>query len=122
MFDGIYGGSLNIFPFGPDSVDLNSYITGNTITNSGVARPVQILPTNFTHNIIGTDFNEAFDGETAAGSYGVTGAFSFDGRGGDDKAWGGEQGDSFAGGTGTDQLVGNGGDDTLDRRRRTTTP
>ena len=61
-------GSLNIFPFGPDSVDLNSYIIGNTITNSGVARPVQILPTNLTHNIIGTDFNEAFDGETAAGT------------------------------------------------------
>jgi hypothetical protein len=113
LFDGLYAGSLNIFPFGPDSVDLNSYIIGNTITDSGIARPVQILPTNSTHNIIGTDFNEAFDGETAAGSYGVTGAFSFDGRGGDDKAWGGEQGDSLAGGSGTDELNGNGGDDTL---------
>ena len=113
-FDEIYFGSLNIFPFGPDSVDLNSYITGNTITNSGVARPVQIMPTNLTHNIIGTDFNEAFDGETAAGSYGVTGAFSFDGRGGDDRAWGGEEGDTFLGGTGADQLFGNGGNDNLD--------
>ncbi len=113
VFDGLYAGSLNLFPFGPDSVDLNDYIIGNTITDSGAARPVQILPTNLTHNIIGTDFNEAFDGETAAGSYGVTGAFSFDGRGGDDKAWGGEEGDSLAGGSGTDELNGNGGDDTL---------
>jgi len=113
VFDGIYYGSLNIFPFGPDSVDLNSYITGNTITNSGVPRPVQILPTNLTHNIVGTDHAESFDGETAAGSYGVTGAFSFDGRGGDDKAWGGEEGDTLAGGTGIDELFGNGGNDNL---------
>ena len=35
----------------PTAVDLNSYITGNTITNSGIARPVQIMPTNLTHNI-----------------------------------------------------------------------
>ncbi|HET9640380.1 MAG TPA: M10 family metallopeptidase C-terminal domain-containing protein [Allosphingosinicella sp.] len=113
VFDGIYAGSLNIYPFGPDTVDLQTYITGNIITNSGVARPVQILPTNLTHNILGTDFNEAFDGETAAGSYGVTGAFSFDGRGGDDKAWGGEEGDTFSGGTGIDELFGNGGNDNL---------
>ncbi|HYD37062.1 MAG TPA: hypothetical protein VEA60_05580, partial [Allosphingosinicella sp.] len=113
VFDGIYAGSLNLFPFGPDSVDLNSYIIDNTITDSGAARPVQILPTNSTHNFIGTDFNEAFDGETAAGSYGVGGAFSFDGRGGDDKAWGGGEGDTFAGGSGSDELNGNGGDDSL---------
>jgi serralysin len=112
-FDGIYGGTLNITPFGPDTVDLQSFITGNTITSSGPARPVQILPTNFTHNILGTDFNEAFDGETAAGSYGVTGAFSFDGRGGDDKAWGAGGNDSFTGGTGDDELNGNAGGDTL---------
>jgi Ca2+-binding RTX toxin-like protein len=112
-FDGLYSGSLFLTPFGPDSVDLNSYVTGNTITNSGIARPVQIQPTNLTHNIIGTDFAEAFDGETAAGSYGVTGAFSYDGRGGNDHAWGGEQGDTLTGGTGDDELYGNGGDDIL---------
>ncbi len=112
VFDGLYAGSLNLFPFGPDSVDLNSYVTGNTITNSGPARPVQILPTNLTHAIVGTAFNEAFDGETAALN-GVTGAFSFDGRGGDDRAWGGEEGDTLAGGTGNDQLFGNGGNDSL---------
>ncbi|HYD36151.1 MAG TPA: M10 family metallopeptidase C-terminal domain-containing protein, partial [Allosphingosinicella sp.] len=104
VFDGLYAGSLNIFPFGPDSVDLNSYITGNTYSNSGAARPVQILPTNLTHDFIGTDASEAFDGETAAGSYGVLGAFSYDGRGGNDHAWGGEQGDSLIGGSGDDQL------------------
>ncbi|HEY0130408.1 MAG TPA: hypothetical protein VGB57_03310, partial [Allosphingosinicella sp.] len=113
VFDGIYAGSLNLYPFGPDSVDLNSYVIGNTITNSGPARPVQILPTNLTHNIVGTDFNEAFDGETAAARDGVTGAFSFDGRGGDDRAWGGEEGDTLSGGTGNDQLFGNGGADSL---------
>jgi Ca2+-binding RTX toxin-like protein len=112
VFDGLYAGSLNLYPFGPDSVDLNSYVTANTITNSGVARPVQILPTSLTHNIIGTNFNEAFDGETAALD-GVTGAFSFDGRGGDDHAWGGEEGDTLSGGTGNDQLYGNGGNDNL---------
>jgi Ca2+-binding RTX toxin-like protein len=112
-FDGIYAGTLNIFPYGPDTVDLNAYITGNTITNSGVPRPVQILPTNFTHNITGTDFAEAFDGETAAASYGVLGAFTYDGRGGDDHAWGGAQGDTLSGGAGNDELYGNGGADTL---------
>src|SRR6185295_15192914 len=55
-FDGIDGGSLFLFPFGPDTVDLDSYVTGNTITDSGVDRPVQIIPTNLTHNVIGTDF------------------------------------------------------------------
>jgi len=114
IFDGIYAGSLNLVPFGPtDTVDLQSYITGNTITNSGIDRPVQIYPTNSTHNILGTDFNEAFDGETAAGSYGVTGAFSFDGRGGDDKAWGAGGNDTLSGGSGTDELYGNGGNDSL---------
>ncbi|MFL6843435.1 MAG: M10 family metallopeptidase C-terminal domain-containing protein [Allosphingosinicella sp.] len=112
-FDGIYAGTLNIVPFGPDTVDLNSYITGNTITNSGIDRPVQIQPSNLTHNITGTDFNEAFSGDIAAGSYGVTGAFSFDGRGGDDKAWGAGEGDTLAGGSGNDMLFGNGGNDTL---------
>ncbi|MGZ9062039.1 MAG: hypothetical protein ACXW2K_09015, partial [Allosphingosinicella sp.] len=108
-FDGIYSGTLNLFPFGPDSVDLNSYITGNTITNTPVARPVQIYPTSLTHHIIGTDFNEAFNGDTS----GAPGAFVFDGRGGDDHAWGGEEGDTLSGGTGNDQLFGNGGADTL---------
>jgi serralysin len=111
-FDGIYGGSLNLFPFGPDTVDLQSYITGNTITNSGAARPVQIYPTNDTHNILGTDFNEAFNGDYSAG-YGVTGAFSFDGRGGDDHIFGASQGDTFAGGSGNDEIYGNDGDDHL---------
>jgi Ca2+-binding RTX toxin-like protein len=107
-FDGIYAGSLNIFPFGPDTVDLQSYITGNTITNSGAARPVQIQPTSLTHHILGTDFNEAFSGDN-----GVTGPLSYDGRGGDDRAWGSEEGDTLSGGTGNDQLFGNGGGDTL---------
>ncbi|HEU0099131.1 MAG TPA: pre-peptidase C-terminal domain-containing protein [Allosphingosinicella sp.] len=107
-FDGLYSGSLTLFPYGPDTVDLQSYVTGNTITNTPVARPVQIYPTDLTHNILGTNFNEAFIGD-----YGVSGPLSFDGRGGDDKAWGSEQGDILAGGTGSDELFGNGGDDSL---------
>src|SRR6185295_1036189 len=110
-FDALDGGSLFLFPSGPDTIDLDSYITGNTITNSGADRPVQILPTNLTHNVIGTDFNEAFDGETAALN-GVTGAFSYDGQGGDDRAWGGGEGDTFTGGAGNELLFGNGGSDT----------
>ncbi|HEY5710743.1 MAG TPA: Calx-beta domain-containing protein, partial [Allosphingosinicella sp.] len=112
VFDGIYGGSLNLFPNGPDTVDLNEYVLGNTITNSGAERPVQILPTNGTHNVLGTDYNEAFDGETAAAN-GVTGAFSFNGRGGDDHMWGGQASDSFIGGTGEDEFTGEGGNDNL---------
>ncbi|HEX8308279.1 MAG TPA: M10 family metallopeptidase C-terminal domain-containing protein [Allosphingosinicella sp.] len=107
-FDGLYSGSLTLFPFGPDTVDLMTYVTGNTITNTPVARPVQIYPTDLTHNILGTNFNEAFIGDN-----GVVGPLSFDGRGGDDKAWGGEQGDTLAGGTGVDELFGNGGNDNL---------
>jgi Ca2+-binding RTX toxin-like protein len=113
LFDGLYGGSLNLFPTGPDTVDLNSYISGNTITHSGADRPVQIVPTNGTHNVLGTDYNEAFSGDIAA-AYGVTGAFSFDGRGGDDHAWGANGADILSGGSGDDELHGNGGDDVLD--------
>jgi Ca2+-binding RTX toxin-like protein len=108
VFDGLYDSSLTLFPFGPDTVDLQTYVTGNTISNTPVARPVQIYPTDLTHNILGTNFNEAFIGD-----YGVTGPLSYDGRGGDDRAWGGEQGDTLSGGTGNDQLFGNGGADTL---------
>jgi Ca2+-binding RTX toxin-like protein len=108
-FDGIYAGSLNLFPFGPDSVDLNSYISGNTISHSGAARPVQIYPTDYTHNFIGTDFAESFNGDTS----GAGGSFSYDGRGGNDKAWGGEQADTLMGGAGDDELHGNGGNDAL---------
>ena len=108
-FDGIYAGSLNLFPFGPDSVDLNSYVSGNTITHSGAARPVQIYPTDYTHSFIGTDFAESFNGDTS----GAGGGFSYDGRGGNDKAYGGEQADTLMGGAGDDELHGNGGNDSL---------
>jgi Ca2+-binding RTX toxin-like protein len=108
VFDGLYDASLNLSPLGPDSVDLNSYVTANTITNSGIARPVQIQPTSLTHNIIGTNFAESF-----IGNNGVTGPLSFDGRGGNDHISGGEEGDTLTGGTGNDQLFGNGGNDTL---------
>ena len=114
VFDGIYAGTLNLFPFGPtDTVDLQSYVIGNTITNSGIDRPVQIYPTDSTHNILGTDYNEAFNGDIAADTYGVTGAFSFDGRGGDDHIYGAGEGDTLSGGSGTDELYGKGGNDSL---------
>ena len=101
---------LNLFPFGPDDIDLNDYVIGNVFTNNAAARPIQIYPTNLSHNFIGTGENEAFNGDSS----GASGAFSFDGAGGDDRAWGGGDGDSFSGGNGSDQLFGLGGDDTLD--------
>src|SRR4030095_6058213 len=109
-FDGLWAGVLNLFPFGPDDVDLNDYVIGNTFTNNVAVRPIQIYPTNDSHNFVGTDTNEAFNGDSS----GASGAFSFNGAGGDDKAWGGGSGDSSPGGNGSDQLCGLGGDDTLD--------
>ncbi|MDB5693152.1 MAG: hypothetical protein JWO81_2215, partial [Alphaproteobacteria bacterium] len=108
-FDGIYSGSLTLFPFGPASVDLNSYVTGNTITNSGADRPVQIYPTDSSPNMIGTDYNEAFNGDLS----GATGPYNFDGRGGDDHIFGAGLADTLTGGSGNDEIHGNGGDDIL---------
>ena len=109
VFDGIWAGVLNVGPLGPTNVDLNDFITGNVFTNNLGERPIQIFASNATPNIIGTDENEAFSGDNSA----ITVAVSYDGRGGDDRAWGSAQGDTLLGGTGEDQLFGNGGNDTL---------
>ena len=109
-FDGLWAGVLNLFPFGPDNIDLNDYVIDNIFTDNAAVRPIQIYPTNSSHNFIGTNENEAFNGDTS----GASGAFSFDGAGGDDRAWGGSDGNSFWGSGGTDQLFGLDGDDTLD--------
>ena len=109
-FDGLYSGSLNLFPFGPDPVDLETYVTGNTITNSGAARPVQIYPTADSTYILGTDHDESFRGDA-----GVTGvSLGYEGRGGNDHAFGGTEADYLSGDEGQDQLFGADGDDTLD--------
>ena len=114
IFDGIYAGSLNIFPFGPDSVDLNSYITGNTITNSGDRAPGPDPPDQphpqYSSAPISTKRSTARRPRASTASPARS---AIDGRGGDDHAWGGEQGDTLTGGTGNDQLFGNGGDDIL---------
>jgi Ca2+-binding RTX toxin-like protein len=107
-FDGLYSGVLNLFPNGPDSIDLDTYVIANTFTNNALARPIQIYPTDLSHNFIGTDHNEAFNGD-----WGVTGPLSFDGQGGDDRAFGSAQGDNLRGGAGDDQINGNAGNDTL---------
>ena len=107
-FDGLYSGVLNLFPNGPDSIDLDTYVIGNTFTNNALARPIQIYPTDLSHNFIGTDHNEAFNGD-----WGVTGPLSFDGQGGDDRAYGSAQGDNLRGGAGDDQINGNAGNDIL---------
>ena len=109
MFDGLYAGVLNLLPQSPDNVDLNDFVTGNIFTNNAAERPIQIYPSAGTHNVIGTNENEAF-----VGDWGLAGPLSFEGNGGDDRAWGSAQADSFDGGSGTDQLFGNGGDDTLE--------
>jgi Ca2+-binding RTX toxin-like protein len=70
------------------------------------------MPTNGTHNILGTDFNEAFDGETARAATAspersastAAAATTRPGAGGND---------TLSGGSGTDELFGNGGNDTL---------
>jgi Ca2+-binding RTX toxin-like protein len=113
-FDGLRSASIALSPLAPDTVDVNTYVTGNTITNSGVPRPVLIIPTGSSHNFLGTDFSETFAGDTGQATHSAAGdAFSFDGRGGDDLARGGDQGDNFAGGDGADELLGNAGDDML---------
>jgi serralysin len=109
IFDGLYSGVLNLFPSGPNDIDLNDYVSGNTFTDNAAVRPIQIYPTNDSHNFIGTDENESFNADIS----GASGAFSFDGRGGNDHAFGAGQGDTLSGGSGTDELNGNGGDDTL---------
>ncbi len=107
-FDGLYSGSLNLFPFGPDPVDLNTYVIGNSFTDT-VDRPIQIFPTADSTHFIGTNHNEAFRGD--AGVAGVS--LGYEGNGGDDRAFGGTEADDFSGGAGLDQLFGAGGDDTL---------
>ena len=43
IFDGIYSGVLNLFPFGPNPVDLDTYVIGNTLTNNAAARPARSI-------------------------------------------------------------------------------
>ena len=84
---------------------------GNTFTNNAAARPVQIYPTPLSTDILGTDYNESFNGDIA----GLTSAaaLSFEGRGGDDHIFGFDAGDTLSGDYGQDQIYGQGGDDTL---------
>jgi Ca2+-binding RTX toxin-like protein len=106
-FDDLPGGAIFPLPFGGASVDLDTFIGTNTFVD-GIARPIQIYPQQVTPSIIGTDYNEAFIGD-----YGAAGPWTFDGQGGDDRAWGSANGDTFNGGAGNDQLFGNDGDDVL---------
>jgi serralysin len=118
-FDNMYYSSIVITPFGPDTVDLATFITGNDYPGTLAERVIFVYPTNDTHNVLGTEANEGFDAETAqlatgSGGYGYTSAStSFNGRGGNDYAWGGELADTFIGGSGSDQLFGKGGNDDL---------
>src|SRR4029453_10460772 len=45
-FDGLWAGVLNLFPFGPDDVDLNDYVIGKHFTKKSAPGPAQI----FSHN------------------------------------------------------------------------
>ena len=108
-FDGIDGGSIYVLAASPATIDLDDFIIGNTITDSGAERPVQIYPNGIVVDVTGTDFNEAFNGDSVANP----GPFTYRGEGGDDRAFGGALGDHFFGGDGSDRLFGAGGDDTL---------
>ncbi len=110
-FDGIYAGSINLFPFGPNPVDINTYVFGNIISDVVVDRPVQIYPTMSSTDITGTDYNEAFNGDTAGLVSGT--ALAFDGKGGDDLIYGFDAGDTLKGGTGSDQIFGQAGNDVM---------
>jgi Ca2+-binding RTX toxin-like protein len=111
IFDGLYSGVLNLFPFGPNPVDLDSYVIGNTLTGNAAPRPVQIYPTAASTNIVGTDYNEAFNGDIAGLASGT--ALTFDGQGGDDHIYGFDAGDTLLGGDGNDRIFAQGGNDNL---------
>lgn len=108
-FDGLYGGVINLFPYGPETVDINSYVMGNIFTDNLATRPIQIYPTPETHNFIGTDVNETFHGY-----YAGTTPVSFDGRGGNDNVYGSDADDNLKGGEGNDVVVGGPGNDMID--------
>jgi Ca2+-binding RTX toxin-like protein len=109
-FDGLYAGVINVFPFGPDPVDLNTYIFDNIFTDNAAERVIQIYPTVDSLNFTGTDESESFNADIS----GVTGEeFSYIGNGGNDRAYGGALNDTFTGDAGSDRLYGNGGDDSL---------
>ena len=109
-FDGIDGGSIYALPQGPgDTLDLLDILIGNIISNSGAARPIQVYPSTFTPNVLGTDENEAFVGDWG-GLGGVD--LSFDGRGGADHIYGDSGNDTFTGGADNDLLAGGAGIDT----------
>lgn len=112
VFDGLYAGVLNLFPFGPNPADLNTYVSGNTFTNNVAVRPIQVYATPSSTTIYGTDENEAFNGDIS----GVpsTTALSFDGRGGVDHIYGWDGNDTFWGGAGDDVIESGLGRDYLD--------
>ncbi|HVQ07468.1 MAG TPA: M10 family metallopeptidase C-terminal domain-containing protein [Allosphingosinicella sp.] len=110
-FDGLYSGVLNLFPFGPNPVDLDDYVIGNTLTNNAAARPVQVYPTSLSTDITGTDYNEAFNGDIAGLASGT--ALRFDGQGGDDHIYGFDAGDTLLGGEGNDEIYAQAGNDNL---------
>jgi Ca2+-binding RTX toxin-like protein len=110
-FDGLYSGVLNLFPFGPNPVDLDSYVIGNTLTGNAAPRPVQVYPTVDSTNIVGTDYNEAFNGDIAGLASGTV--LTFDGQGGDDHIYGFDAGDTLLGGDGNDRIFAQGGNDNL---------
>jgi Ca2+-binding RTX toxin-like protein len=110
-FDGLYSGVLNLYPFGPNPVDLDTYVIGNTLTGNAAPRPVQIYPTPLSTNIVGTDYNEAFNGDIAGLASGTV--LTFDGQGGDDHIYGFDAGDTLLGGDGNDRIFAQGGNDNL---------
>jgi Ca2+-binding RTX toxin-like protein len=110
-FAGLYSGVLNLYPFGPNPVDIDTYVIGNTLTGNAAPRPVQIYPTPLSTNIVGTDYNEAFNGDIAGLASGT--ALTFDGQGGDDHIYGFDAGDTLLGGDGNDRIFAHGGNDIL---------
>jgi len=112
-FDGIDGAAIFVNPHGPDSVDLRTIILNTIISGSGVERPVQVLASAETPNMIGTDFNEAFYDPNFGGPNEILASLGFDGQGGNDHIFGNSFADDLRGGAGFDRLFGGAGDDRL---------
>ncbi|KQM36423.1 calcium-binding protein [Sphingomonas sp. Leaf10] len=108
-FDGLYAGVLNLFPFGPQTVDLTDYVFGNVLTNNTAERPIQVYPTAQSTSFLGTNENEAFNGDYAGAT-----PVSFDGRGGNDHIYGGAGADTLKGGAGDDVIYSGLGADVID--------
>ncbi len=107
-FDALYAGTIQVLASDPATLDVNTIVFDNILTDNRDQTPVNIFPNGTVTSVIGTDLAEDFNGDQVAGGR----AFTFDGNGGNDRLFGAELDDALTGGTGDDQLYGGNGVDT----------